>query len=211
MHQPHPRSIHIQQIGETVKFPTLGKYLHKFIHQFPRIEIASFVQPITRSCLQIEMTVTPDFFWDDKLHGNAEPFWIIVEDCDGETILYNEYFVLKKKHLKDKQYVFEFTVPLYDPLHPIYYIKVISDRWLNCESQLPISFKNLILPEKFCPPTELLDLQLLPIKVLKWAQAELLFQSLGISIFNSIQTQTLQAFYMTDDNVFLGSASGSGK
>jgi len=48
------------------------------------------------------MIVTPDFHWDDKLHGNAEPFWILVEDCDGETLLYNEYFVLKKKHLKEK-------------------------------------------------------------------------------------------------------------
>ena len=80
------------------------------------------------------MTVTPDFHWDDKIHGNSEPFWILVEDCDGETLLYSEYFVLKKKHLKEKEYVFEFTVPLFDPLHPIYYIKVVSDRWLNCEA-----------------------------------------------------------------------------
>ena len=41
------------------------------------------------------MTVTPAFAWDEKIHGHSEPFWIIVEDCDGETILYSEYFTLK--------------------------------------------------------------------------------------------------------------------
>ena len=50
------------------------------------------------------------------------------------ALLYHLYFVLKKKHLIEKEYVFEFTVPLFDPLHPIYYIKVVSDRWLNCEA-----------------------------------------------------------------------------
>lgn len=80
------------------------------------------------------MTITPDFQWDEKIHQQSEPFWIIVEDCDGETLLYSEYFTLKKKHIEDKSFVFEFTVPLFDPLHPIYYIKVISDRWLNCEA-----------------------------------------------------------------------------
>ena len=37
--------------------------------------------------------------------------------------------------------------------------KVVSDRWLQCESTLPVSFRHLLLPEKYPPPTELLDLQ----------------------------------------------------
>jgi pre-mRNA-splicing helicase BRR2 len=45
------------------------------------------------------MTVTPDFLWDEKIHGNSEPFWVMVEDCDGETLLYSEYFTLKRKHI----------------------------------------------------------------------------------------------------------------
>jgi len=40
---------------------------------------------------------------------------------------------------------------------------------------MPISFKNLILPEKFAAPTELLDMQLQPISSLKWPEAEKLF------------------------------------
>ena len=200
-----------QQIGDLIKFNKLGKVLHKFIHQFPRIELTAYVQPITRSCLKIDLTVTPDFHWDDKIHGRCEPFWIIVEDCDNEMALYIEQFVLKQKYIGEKEFNFEFTVPLFEPLHPLYYIKVISDRWLQCDAQLPVSFKNLILPEKFPLPTELLDLQLSPIKALKWSEAEVLFDRLGVSTFNSIQTQVFSAFYHSDETIFLGAPTGSGK
>lgn len=38
------------------------------------------------SCLMVELTITPDFQWDPKVHGRAEPFWVFVEaDEAGET------------------------------------------------------------------------------------------------------------------------------
>jgi pre-mRNA-splicing helicase BRR2 len=37
--------------------------------------------------LRVELTITPNFEWDDDIHGAAENFWVIVEDCDGEDIL----------------------------------------------------------------------------------------------------------------------------
>jgi len=46
---------------------------------------------------------------------------------------------------------------------------VVSDKWLGCEAVLPVSFRHLILPEKYSPPTELLDLQPLPVSALRWA------------------------------------------
>jgi len=46
---------------------------------------------------------------------------------------------------------------------------VVSDKWLQCETVLPVSFRHLILPEKYPPPTELLDLQALPISALRYA------------------------------------------
>lgn len=49
-------------------------------------------------------------------------------------------------------------------------LQVVSDRWLGCESVLPVSFRHLILPEKYAPPTELLDLQPLPVSALRWGQ-----------------------------------------
>ena len=36
----------------------------------------------------------------------------------------------------------------------MYFVKVVSDYWLNCIKTVPISFQNLILPDKFIPPTQ---------------------------------------------------------
>ncbi len=60
--------------------------------------MAAFVQPLTRSCLRVEMTVTPVVIGD--VAAASEPFWILVEDCDGESLLYAERFLLKKKFQK---------------------------------------------------------------------------------------------------------------
>ena len=92
---------------------------------------------------------------------------------------------------------------------PQYFIRVVSDRWIASETQLPVSFRHLILPEKYAPPTELLDLQPLPISALRNPFYEPLYKNL--KHFNPIQTQVFNALYNTDDNVFIGAPTGSGK
>lgn len=47
-------------------------------------------------------------------------------------------------------------------MHPLYYIKVISDRWICADNVLPLSFKSMVLPSRFSQPQELLDLQPIP-------------------------------------------------
>jgi pre-mRNA-splicing helicase BRR2 len=66
------------------------------------------------------------------------------------------------------------------------------------------------LPEKYAPPTELLDLQPLPITALRSATFESLYSG-HFDFFNPIQTQVFNALYNSDDNVFLGAPTGSGK
>ena len=41
-----------QELGELIRVPKLGKQLHKFVHQFPRLELAAHVQPITRTVIK---------------------------------------------------------------------------------------------------------------------------------------------------------------
>uniref|UniRef100_A0A669DEH7 U5 small nuclear ribonucleoprotein 200 kDa helicase n=1 Tax=Oreochromis niloticus TaxID=8128 RepID=A0A669DEH7_ORENI len=192
------------EIGE---FPS--STIHKYVHQFPKLDLAVHVQPITRSTLKVELTVTPDFQWDDKIHGSSEAFWILVEDVDSEVILHHEYFLLKAKYAQDEHLV-TFFVPVFEPLPPQYFIRVVSDRWLSCETQLPVSFRHLILPEKYPPPTELLDLQPLPVTALRNSAFEALYQN-KFPFFNPIQTQVFNAVYNSDDNVFVGAPTGSGK
>ncbi|XP_050559802.1 putative U5 small nuclear ribonucleoprotein 200 kDa helicase [Spodoptera frugiperda] len=197
------------EIGELVRAPKLGKMIHKYVHQFPKLELATHIQPITRSTLRVELTITPDFHWDEKIHGQSEAFWILVEDVDSEVVLHHEYFLLKEKYCKDEHHV-KLFVPVFEPLPPQYFLRVVSDRWIAAETQLPVSFRHLILPEKNLPPTELLDLQPLPISALRNPKFEELYNE-TFPQFNPVQTQVFNAVYNSDENVFVGAPAGAGK
>lgn len=198
-----------EEIGELIGIPKAGRVIHKFLHKFPKLELRAYVQSITRSLLKIELTIIPDFQWDDKIHGNSEGFWILVEDLDGENVLYYDYFVLKKAYATEEHYN-SFTIPLSDPMPPNCFVTLLSDRWLHSEAKLPISFKHLILPERYPPHTELYDMHPLPTS---GQEPKELFEYYAneFSEFNPIQTQTFHALYKTNDNVFLGAPTGSGK
>nr|NVI75526.1 lethal (3) 72Ab [Cucujiformia] len=118
------------EIGELIRVPKLGKTIHKYVHQFPKLELSTHIQPITRAMLKVELTITPDFQWDDKLHGQSEAFWILVEDVDSEVILHHEYFLLKSKYCQDEHLV-KFFVPIFEPLPPQYFLRIVSDRWIG--------------------------------------------------------------------------------
>lgn len=191
-----------------------GQVVHRLVHQFPQLDLQAHVQPITRSLLRIDLVITPDFEWDDRVHGASQAFWIVIEDVDGEIILFHDTFLLRKQYSVGKSEYNEHNVtlyvPMFEPVPPNYYVSVISDRWLHSETRLPISFKNLILPEKFPQPTALLDLQPPPFSVLRNPEYERIYSS-SIPAFNKIQTQVLEALYGSDENVFVGAPTGSGK
>ncbi|KAL9038694.1 MAG: hypothetical protein Q9214_005178 [Letrouitia sp. 1 TL-2023] len=161
--------------------------------------------------LRIELTITPNFEWDDSLHGASEAWWIMVDDCDGEELLYHDQFILRKMYAQseNKEHLVEFTVPLTEPKPPNYFITVISDRWLLSETKIPVIFEDLILPEKFPPHTPLLDLQSLPVSALKRQDYQDLYDQVGE--FNKVQTQVFSSLFTTNDNVFVGAPTGSGK
>nr|NVI75519.1 lethal (3) 72Ab [Cucujiformia] len=117
------------EIGELIRVPKLGKMIHKYVHQFPKLELSTHIQPITRAMLKVELTITPDFQWDDKLHGQSEAFWILVEDVDSEVVLHHEYFLLKSKYSQDEHLV-KFFVPIFEPLPPQYFLRIVSDSWI---------------------------------------------------------------------------------
>jgi pre-mRNA-splicing helicase BRR2 len=197
-----------QDLGEMVKIPKMGKSLHKYVHMFPKLELNASISPITRSLLKIELSIKPDFQFDFNSHEFAQLFWIIIEDCDGEKVLHHETFTLRMQYATD-EHVLNLTVPIFEPFPPQYFIKVISDRWLHSETILPISFRHLILPQKFPPPTELLDLQPLPVTALQNTKLQNLYTE--FKHFNPIQTQTFSALYQSNENVLVCAPTGSGK
>lgn len=199
------------RMGELLGMPKAGRTVCSLVSKFPRVEISAQAQPMTRSMLRVELAITPNFEWDDSVHGSAENFWIMVEDCDGEDVLFYDQFLLRKDYAVGEatEHLVDFTVPITDPMPPNYFISVISDRWMHSETRLPVSFRKLILPQKFPPHTQLLDLQPLPVAALKAKDYSALYPDW--TYFNKIQTQTFNSLYSTDDNVFVGAPTGSGK
>lgn len=199
------------RMGELLALPRAGKTVCSLVSKFPRLEVQAQVQPMTRSMLRVELTITPRFEWDDDVHGTSESFWIIVEDCDGEEILFHDQFILRKDYVESEnnEHLVEFTVPISEPMPPNYFVTVVSDRWMHAETKLAVSFQKLILPEKFPPHTPLLDLQPLPTSALKAQDYVALYPYW--ERFNKIQTQTFNSLYTTDENVFVGASTGNGK
>lgn len=78
----------------------MGREIVKLVNAFPTLSLAASIQPITRTVLKVLLTVTPEFEWNDKLHGStSEPWWIWVEDVDSGYMYHSEYFLLQKKQV----------------------------------------------------------------------------------------------------------------
>lgn len=199
------------RMGELLGVPKSGRIVCDLVSKFPRLEVQVQVQPMTRSMLRVELIITPNFTWDETLHGTAESFWIIVEDCDGEEILFHDMFVLRKEFAQSEmnEHLVEFTVPITEPMPPNYFISVVSDRWMHSETKVPVSFQKLILPERFPPHTPLLDMQPVPVQALKRKEFTALYPTWDH--FNKIQSQVFKFLYDGEESVFIGAPVGSGK
>ncbi|GBG33653.1 Activating signal cointegrator 1 complex subunit 3-like [Hondaea fermentalgiana] len=201
-----------------------GRDLHRVIHCFPKMNLSAVVQPITRSTLSIELTLTPDFNFDENLYGEVLLFYVIVEDCDAETILHHEVALVGKRNA-GQELSTSFMVPLSDPMPPQYFCRVVCERFLHASTVLPISFRKLILPERFPPPTELLDLRPLAVETATQEAAEALgvtdaqwvrqayHEVLGarFKVLNAVQTQAFADVAVGDDALLVAAPAGSGK
>eukprot|EP00747_Dinoflagellata_sp_TGD_P161473 gnl/TRDRNA2_/TRDRNA2_178087_c2_seq1.p1 gnl/TRDRNA2_/TRDRNA2_178087_c2~~gnl/TRDRNA2_/TRDRNA2_178087_c2_seq1.p1 ORF type:complete len:2167 (-),score=-96.49 gnl/TRDRNA2_/TRDRNA2_178087_c2_seq1:381-6881(-) len=197
------------ELGELIQAPMLGKNLYRIIQIFPKLEITALILPIARDIIQLNLILTPNFNWDDRVHGTVEPFWITVEDTDSEKILNHEYFLLRPR-LMNTNHTISFMVPISAPVPPHYYVRVISDKWLSCETSLVVGLGKMLLPDASCPVNELLDLYPLPISALKNDSFEKLYND-QFQEFNPLQTQVFSTLYNTNDNVLLAAPASSGK
>ncbi|KAH9778123.1 DExH-box ATP-dependent RNA helicase DExH14 [Citrus sinensis] len=157
---------------------------------------------------RIGLAITPEFTWKDRFHGAAQRWWIIVQDSESDHIYHSELFTLTKRMARGETQKLSFTVPIFEPHPPQYYIRAVSDSWLHAEAFYCISFHNLALPQARTSHTELLDLKPLPVTALGNNIYEALY---NFSHFNPIQTQIFHILYHTDNNVLLGAPTGSGK
>lgn len=206
------------QISELIKINKKNSEgIHKLIHTFPRIELTANIQPLTRNCIFVELLIVPNFKWNSNYHKHSELFHVFVEDNDSEIILHYETFAIKQKDFGEggnnppPEKRLSFIVPMIEPMPPQYFIRVVSENWLNCEKLLAVYFRHLILPEKFPPYTNLLDLHLLNYNGLfNNKKLEKLYTE-KYGCMNSVQTQCFKTIFETNNSVFVGATAGNGK
>ncbi|KAJ6433872.1 hypothetical protein OIU84_017555 [Salix udensis] len=204
----HLQEMEEKDIGTLIRYAPGGRLVKQYLKYFPRIQLSATVSPITRTVLKLDLLIIPEFIWKDRFHGTAQRWWILVEDSENDHIYHSELLTLTKRMMRGDPHKLSFTVPIFEPHPPQYYIRAVSDSWLHAESFYTISFHNLTLPEARTSHTELLDLKPLPVSSLGNNKYEALY---NFSHFNPIQTQIFHILYHTDNNVLLGAPTGSGK
>ncbi len=81
------------------------------------------------------MTCRSSLYWQLLLRELSlllPPFF-----CDVAALL---HLCIACRFAED-EHTLSFTVPISEPLPPQYFVRVVSDRWLQCEAVLPVSFR----------------------------------------------------------------------
>ncbi|KAI8397569.1 DEAD/DEAH box helicase [Nakaseomyces glabratus] len=196
-----------EELGELVHNKKMGHKIFSLLSYFPQVEIDSEIFPITSNVMRVHVNLTPTFVWNLRIHGEAQFFWVTVEESNKSQILYFEKFILNRRSMKN-DHELDFMIPLSNPLPPQVVVKVVSDTWLGCESTSAISFQHLIRPYNENVLTKLQKLRPLPVSALHNPLLESMY---SFKYFNPMQTMTFHTLYNTNDNVFVGSPTGSGK
>ena len=194
------------------------------IKHIPRFNMTIDAKPLTRTILNITLTLEPIFRWSKKWNGLSENFWVIVDN--KKEIIHHELFNFTPKKLDEeskkfvpklKEVVLSFAVPFdieqgktHAKLDSVYTISVVSDKWVNCSQKSFIELAEIEVPQDEDVKTELLDLYPLPLSALKNKDYETVFNK-SFQYFNPIQTQIFYSAYHSDENLLVGAPTGSGK
>lgn len=167
----------------------------------PRLDLEVTILPITRAILKVQLSIKPNFNWNDRWNGKSEPFWIIV---DNETeILHSEFFVLHKndtmmkktkKNFKNEQ---EYTLTFFIPYEvqegesriaagTYYNLNIISDRWFDISFWKAIELSEIQVPDEDYPHTKLLNLRPMSVQALGDEKFSQLYLDKNIKFFNPV-------------------------
>ncbi|KAG0662889.1 DEIH-box ATPase [Maudiozyma exigua] len=184
------------QTGYAIRLEKYGKLIFDLIQRFPKLKMDCVTQPITPSLLKFQLEITPNWIWDESLHGSTESFLILVEDLAGSEILYSDTILIRPDAM-NKEIILDFPVQLTSgqqkSMPPNIFISVISEKWLQCDEQIAVRLDSIILPKKFPAPTKLDNIQLIDTKSLNEAFGNVFH----FDRFNLIQSNVFEHIYNT--------------
>lgn len=189
-----------------------GDKIYKLLKCLPKLKVEASVKPCSKTCLRIELTLVPEFSWDERYHGyGSERFWLFIEDVNQEVLLNHELIYVRKNNPSGK-ITTTFFVPYLTPVHPFYFVRIFPDRWFGCDHNLPIYMEKLSLPDESPIFTQPVDLEPQSIRSLENPLFEKIYQKkFGGDNFNQIQTQAFRHIYNSGEDLILLASAGSGK
>ncbi|KAF8897419.1 Sec63 Brl domain-containing protein [Infundibulicybe gibba] len=201
-------SIEAQELGKLIRLNERhGQALLNAANQFPSLEISCHLRPLGHDILKIAVQIKRLFNWSTKTHGNAETFWVWVEDREGLAILQLAHITFRPTTQVVNT---DFIIPIPDGrLHSVT-IRWVSDRWIGAEDEKIVSLDTLIMPRPPDHYTLILNIPFLPITVVNNSTVQNIFNRV-ISDLNSIQTQVFWGVVNTVRHSLCCAPAGSGK
>lgn len=196
-----------EELAEAISLKGNSLIINEALHQFPKLSLSYFLQPISPSMLKVQVEIVSDFDWNVNLHGNQQRFLVIVEDCTGDSIIHVEKYVALRK-LGNKETIIEFSLPIREPVDPVFFVTFLNESWLHSDWRIPLSLTNLQIPKKPSSNTQLLDVSNIPVSSL---QIDDFMKTFDFTHFNKFQSQVFRSLYSSDENVFIGMSKGNGK
>lgn len=195
------------ELAEALNLKGNSQTAYQFLEYFPKLSLECYAQPITPTMIRVQMEIVPQWKWQYSYHGTTQKFLVLVEDCNGEKILYSDSFTVHQKDSQKVHYL-DAYVTIGDPVQPVYYVSFISETWLHSEWRVPLEIEQINLPKKFPAFTELLDLQGVPVTSLKKEEFSAIFD---FTYLNKFQSQVFPTLYNSNENIFIGVSKGGGK
>lgn len=196
------------ELSEALSFHGRSQLAHDLLKQYPRLSIECEAQPISPLMLRCAVEIVPHWEWNVKLHGLAERFLVLVANCDGDRLVYQNSIRITPKHMH-RGYSFDFTVSFSGLLlGPALYISVVSEKWIHSAWRAPVKLFDMSLPKEPASLTRLLDVQSVPVSSLGDSKFSDMF---SFAYFNKFQSQCFHDLWNTNESLFLGANKACGK
>lgn len=79
-----------------------AKRIKNYADQYPLLEVEASAKPIGNSVIQINLSITPNFTWNDNFLGSKRSlnFWIWAEDPNNNMTFHTEEYSLQKSKVR---------------------------------------------------------------------------------------------------------------
>ncbi|CCW70800.1 unnamed protein product [Phytomonas sp. Hart1] len=197
--------------------------VHTCIAQVPHFTMEVAVRPLTRSMLYVDVDFTPDYVYNEALHGQSvSDLLLTIEHTNGRVLHHEPLRLPLVYHRNNEVYaVPPIVVPMVEPRPTYLFVHSICPQWLGSEAMVAVCLLNMQLPavapalrEVGNQPPSVDDANELDVRnVLEpYKLGDVGDQIFPFTTFYSSQRDMVGSIFDNDqDNIFAGMPPGGGK